>query len=143
MLCKPRRLAYLIYFQCEQIFESTHTVPITCAKLSILFFYRRIFRGKVFSAIIWATIMLAVAWGSGYFFTLLFMCTPTSLYVHQGSSTPGVHCVNRKQVYYSLAMSDFLIDIIILIIPWPFIWKLHMPLRHKIAITGIFLLGFL
>lgn len=125
----------------EIIFEATHVIPITLAKCSILFFYKRIFRGPIFKAIVWSTITLAIVWGVSYFFALLFLCTPVSTYVRYGSSAPGVSCVNQLQVYYSLTISDFLIDFIILAIPIPFVWRLQMPLRHKLAVTAIFLMG--
>ncbi len=127
--------------QAQVIFQTTHVVPITFAKCSILFFYRRIFRGSCFSVIVWATIVLAVVWGVSFFFTLLFLCTPIPTYARYGASGPGVSCSDQAQVFYALSISDVLIDFIIITIPIPFVWRLQMPLRHKIAVTGIFLSG--
>ena len=106
-----------------------------------MFFYKRIFRGPAFTAIVWTSISLAIVWGLSFFFALLLMCTPISTWLRYGSSGPGVSCTNELQVYYSLSISDFLIDFIILIIPIPFVWHLQMPSRHKIGVTAIFLLG--
>lgn len=125
----------------ERIFETTHVVPISLAKCSLLFFYRRIFRGTLFSYVTWTTIGLATIWGISYFFTLLFKCNPLSAYVHYGLKAPGLHCANPYSIYYSLAISDVLIDIIILIIPIPFVWRLHMKTSQKVAVSGIFALG--
>lgn len=125
----------------ERIFETTHVVPISLAKCSLLFFYRRIFRGTLFLYITWATIGLATIWGVSYFFALLFLCNPVSAYVRYGSEAPDLHCANEPSVYYSLAISDVLIDIIILIIPIPFVWRLHMKTAQKVAVSGIFALG--
>ena len=122
----------------ECIFETTHVLPITLAKCSLLFFYRRIFRGLVFSCTTWTTIGLAVTWGVSFFFALLFKCTPISAYVRQ---EPGIHCVNEYQLYYSLSISDVLIDFMILLIPIPFVWRLHMKPSQKVAVSGIFALG--
>ena len=122
----------------ECIFEATHVLPISLAKCSLLFFYRRIFRGSIFSYISWATIALATTWAISFFFALLFKCNPISAYVRQ---EPGVHCVNLYQLYYSLSISDVLIDIIILIIPIPLVWRLHMKPAQKVAVSGIFALG--
>ena len=127
--------------QVELIFEATHVIPITLAKCSILFLYKRIFRGPVFTAVVWTSLGIAVTWGLSYFFTLLFLCTPIPTYLRHGPSAPGVSCSNELQVYYSLSISDFLIDVIILVIPIPFVWRLKMPPRHKVAVTVIFLLG--
>ena len=116
-------------------------IPLTLTKASILFFYRRIFTGPTFFRIVWATLVVVLAWGISFFFTLLFLCTPTNLYVTQGAGSSGVTCTNEAQVYYSLSISDFLIDFIILAIPIPFVWRLHMMIKHKVAVTAVFLLG--
>lgn len=125
----------------ERILESTHVVPISLAKCSLLFFYRRIFRGTVFSYVTWTTIGLATIWGISYFFALLFKCTPLTPYVHYGHRAPGLHCANETQIYYSLPISDVLIDIFILIIPILFVWRLHMKPLQKVGVSGVFALG--
>lgn len=125
----------------QRIFETIHVVPISLAKCSLLFFYRRIFRGTTFSYITWATIGLATTWGVSFFFALLFQCNPISAYIRYGQKAPGLRCINPYQLYYSLSISDVLIDIIILIIPIPFVWRLHMKPSQKAAVSGIFALG--
>lgn len=125
----------------ERIFEATHVIPISLAKCSLLFFYRRIFRGTSFSYVTWATIGLATTWGVSYFFALLFKCNPLSAYIRYGLKAPSLHCANPYQIYYSLSISDVLIDVIILIIPIPFVWRLHMKPSQKVAVSGIFALG--
>jgi len=77
-----------------------------------------------------------------FFFPVLFQCTPVTLSL-QNPYSPEVHCIDHIAVYYGSAGSDTILDLIILVIPWPFIWKLQMPVRHKLAVTGIFLLGIL
>ena len=123
------------------IIEAVNVIPIGLAKCSLLFFYLRVFRGKLFSVITWATITLAAMWAISFFFSLLFACTPIHLYVREGITTPDVSCINTTQVYYAVSISDFVIDVVILVIPVPFIWRLHMKPAQKVAVTGIFALG--
>ena len=125
----------------ERIIETTHVIPISLAKCSLLFFYRRIFRGTSFSYITWSTICLATIWGISYFFALLFKCNPISAYIRYDLKAPRLHCANPDPIYSSLPISDVLIDIIILIIPIPFVWRLHMRPSQKVAVSGIFALG--
>jgi len=127
--------------QMERIFETTHVIPITLAKCSLLFFYKRIFRGTAFSYIIWTTIGLATIWGVSFFFALLFFCLPITKYIRYGYQAPGLQCVDPYQLYYSLSISDFLMDLIILIIPIPLVWRLQMKPSQKIGVSAIFALG--
>lgn len=124
------------------ILETAGYVPIAVTKCSILFFYRRIFRGIAFSIVNWITIGLVIAWLVAFFFGNLFQCTPITLSL-KNSHSPDVHCIDSHALYYGGASSDVIMDFITLAIPWPFVWKLHMPTRHKIAVTGMFLLGIL
>lgn len=127
--------------QILRIYQTVHTIPIMFAKLSILFFYRRVFRGPSFSAISWATIILVIVWGIGFFFSILFECVPIDLSLKAPPGTPGVYCINQTANFWALSISDVVVDLIILIIPIPFVWKLKMPVRHKIAVSVMFLLG--
>jgi hypothetical protein len=109
-------------------------------KVSILCFYRRIFRGKVFSILTTALLAIVVAWGIAFFFAFLFHCHPIHL---AWTGTPGVKkgCFYPIPLYYAHAISDTLLDTAIWSIPIPLVWKLVMPTRQKVAVSGIFLLG--
>jgi len=128
--------------QVSLILEAGGQFLITATKCSILYFYRRIFRGRAFAIINWTTIGLVIMHLIAFFFPVLFQCTPVTLSL-QNPYSPEVHCIDHIAVYYGSAGSDTILDLIILVIPWPFIWKLQMPVRHKLAVTGIFLLGIL
>jgi hypothetical protein len=41
----------------------------------------------------------------------------------------------------SAAVSNMLVDLMIIAMPWPLIWQLQMPVRQKIAVGGVFTLG--
>ena len=124
-----------------RIFQTVHVLPITLAKLSILFFYRRIFRGPVFNAVTWATIVLASVWGVAFFFSILFECTPIDLSLILPPVAPQIHCIDQTANFWGLSISDVLIDVIILCTPFPFVWNLQMSTKHKWGVSGMFLLG--
>ena len=126
--------------QMELIVEAASSVLIACAKSSVLFFYIRIFRGSVFSTVVWVTIVATAVWCISFFFSLVFICTPVVAYLH---SDPRAHCFNAVPLFYALEISDFIIDVVILIIPWPCSWKLHLSTGQKFAVTGVFMLGLL
>ncbi|MCJ1409433.1 hypothetical protein MMC19_003514 [Ptychographa xylographoides] len=111
------------------------------AKLSLLFFYRRIFRGAVFSAVNITTIVLVVMWGVAFFFSTLFDCTPINLSLTLPPGSPGVYCIDQTANFWGLSISDVLVDFIILVIPFPFVWKLQMSTKHKLGVSSMFLLG--
>ncbi|KAH8161652.1 hypothetical protein CIB48_g6612 [Xylaria polymorpha] len=53
------------------------------------------------------------------------------------------HCYSPAPVVEGMATTNLIIDIAILATPQPIVWKLHMPLKQRVAVSFIFLLGFL
>ncbi|KAI1818235.1 hypothetical protein GGS20DRAFT_581654 [Poronia punctata] len=117
--------------------------PLTCTKLSILFFYRRVFLGKRFALVTLTLLILSSVWGVAFFFATLFTCYPVSYAWTTNEGTPefDAHCYNPVPMFYGSAVSNMIMDIFILIIPAPMVWRLVLPTRQKMAIIGIFLLG--
>ncbi|RWA08690.1 hypothetical protein EKO27_g6426 [Xylaria grammica] len=116
-------------------------------KLSIVFFYRRIFvtsRRDGFDVVTKFSIALIVAWTLAYIFAVAFDCD-TVWSAHWGSySDLFQYCHGGfpvQQIYESLLITDLITDVLIILLPLPKIWTLHLSLARKAAITGIFLLG--
>ena len=55
-------------------FDLVQLISFGLAKLSVLFFYRRIFRGKVFEIMSWTMIGIMGIWIISFFFAVLFRC---------------------------------------------------------------------
>lgn len=55
---------------------------------------------------------------------------------------PG-HCIDRKARDIANAAFNVVMDIIILLLPQPVIWKLHMTKTRKIGICVVFSVGVL
>ena len=124
--------------QAHFTYTTFQVLPLGVAKCSILFLYRRIFRGKVFSVVTWIVIGLVISWMISFFLILLLQCIPVTV---SSVRPPGLKCINIVPVTWALGSSGVITDFMILVIPWPFIWRLQMPTRQKFAVTGMFLLG--
>lgn len=77
-----------------------------------------------------------------FFFANLLECVPIS---EAFKNAPGMggnpKCINAIPMYLSQVYSDVVLDVLILAIPIPLVWKLQLPVKQKIAVLGIFLLG--
>ncbi|KAF2197121.1 hypothetical protein GQ43DRAFT_403698 [Delitschia confertaspora ATCC 74209] len=112
------------------------------AKISVLLFYRRIFRGVIFNFTTWSLIGLVAAWMTSFFFANLLECLPISqAFVNAPGLGGDPHCINAVPMYLAQVYSDVVLDVLILIVPIPPVWKLQLPTRQKFAVSGIFLLG--
>jgi hypothetical protein len=107
-------------------------------KLSIVYFYRRIFRGSKFSILTGILLAFIVVWATAFFFAGLLICVPIEAF---WTHAPGARCFMPIPLFYTGAISNSIMDVVILAIPVPLVWKLNLPRKQKISVSCIFLLG--
>lgn len=109
-------------------------------KLSILFFYHRIFAVRKFTMWCIAIGLVSIAWIIAFVVSQFLICRPVECFWDK--SNPECKCVNATHIgFYVTLPPDILTNIALLILPIPWLWNLQMHRRKKIAITFIFLLG--
>ena len=121
------------------------TVPaLGVTKLSIIFFYRRIFVGERFRIWINIATLIVVCYTIAFTFGTLAWCIPISTnWAPYETRYDSAKCVNENDLLATWGIIDILTDVMVLVIPLFMISKLHMPLRRKIAVSAIFAVGFL
>lgn len=75
---------------------------------------------------------------TGIFFSSLFGCRP----IAKGWN-PFLEgtCIDVPSLYQATALSGVLIDLILILLPIPIVYKLQVPLRQKLCILSIFGVG--
>ncbi|KAF4624982.1 hypothetical protein G7Y89_g13188 [Cudoniella acicularis] len=113
-------------------------------KLSILSFYHRIFcpqKTGIARFIITGMMCIIGLWTLGFWFAHVFICKGYFSAYWGSTDDLKAKCLNTLLKTYSLSISDFITDVLTLIIPLPLLWKLQLQTSKKIAVTLIFLLG--
>lgn len=107
-------------------------------KLSLLSLYLRIFMDR--SVRIWTFIAMGFVTACGLTFTLggLFACQPVQFFWNRLLSG---HCMNLNTFYRVNTPINIIVDVAILIIPMPALWKLQAPKKKKIGLTVVFMMG--
>ena len=116
-----------------------YSTTVTFTKCSIVVFYRRIFNLR------WL-LYFAIAIILGYFVavivTIAAACRPTSYFWEQYTDpTAEGTCIDVPQFFFVNGIAAVIIDVMILCVPAPVIWKLQMPKSQRVAVTSILLLG--
>ncbi|KAI1085082.1 hypothetical protein F5B20DRAFT_567797 [Whalleya microplaca] len=126
-------------YQTTYAFVIVYIACITATKSSILLFYRRLFG----TSVIWYIVFgFTIAHGLEVTITWLAGCQPMSYYWRQYTDpTAKGRCIDASVFYFVNGIIGLAIDIAILIVPIRSIYRLHMPLRQKILVHGILLLG--
>ena len=134
----------------QQTFEKTkyadiilEVITYTTAKLSVIYLYRRIFTFRIFRHITTAALAIVSAWGISFFFVIVFQCTPIASQWNNLEIRNQKNCVAQKPFYYANSITDLILDIFILALPLPMVARLQLPLKQKLAVGGMLLLGVL
>lgn len=80
-----------------------------------------------------------IAWAIALILAVFFGCRPFRY--TWDKTVPGGHCVNENAVGYGITATNIVTDIVVLVLPIPWLWKLQLETSRKLAIVGIFLLG--
>ena len=148
----PEEIDY--FFKVLMPYMICWTLSVAIAKLSVLFFYRRIFstsKTKIPAYVLGALIILwevaAVSnscSGSqaklmrGKIPMIVFSCVPADKFWNR--LRPG-HCQDLTNQVLGTAVPNVVLDLALLIFPIPLILGLQLPRPQKIAIGCIFMVG--
>ncbi|KAH7233579.1 hypothetical protein BKA59DRAFT_408179 [Fusarium tricinctum] len=119
----------------------TYSYSIGFSKLSILLFYWRIFKQSAIRIPIQVMLVISVAWLILRTFMVIFHCIPVQAYWDK--SIEGAVCkINDSQFFFGTCLTHFILDVVILVLPVIEVFKLRLRLGQKIAITALFVVGF-
>jgi hypothetical protein len=113
---------------------------VTAIKSSILLLYLRLSPSICFRKSVFMLMALCIAGGGVASVVTVFQCEPISKVWKFGS--PG-ECLDQCVILLAIAIFNLATNIMIILLPMPTIWRLHMPLRKKIALLCIFSIGFM
>ena len=109
-------------------------------KTSLILLYYRIF-GVVwtFRSVCIVTEAIVACYFFVCFFVTIFECRPIAY--HWDKAIPGGSCINQPRFYQWNGVANLLIDLMILSLTFPMVWKLKINVRQKVTLSGIFALG--
>lgn len=129
------------YEICNYVLQILPVVSLGFSKTSVLFLYRELFRiHRRFLMTNTIMIVIIIMWAISFFFATVFQCrNPVTLWTT--FEYARTNCVDTISFYYAVSITGFITDIMILISPLPVIHKLRLPLKNRIAIACLLLLG--
>lgn len=124
------------------VMEILYFVELTFLKLSLLFFYKRIFTAKNIAKVLWATIIFNALFGVAFTFAGIFQCQPISHYwtYWEGEGQNG-KCFNINALAWANAGISIAVDFWMLAIPLSQIVRLNLATKKKVAVALMFGVG--
>ncbi|KAK5695782.1 hypothetical protein LTR97_008202 [Elasticomyces elasticus] len=126
--------------------------PIYCLailgfKVSLLASYLRLAGfNRTYRQVLYVVIALVVINQLIYTFLLSFACRPIVSYTlcqakQWNPALPGT-CINQLPTYFGLGGSSLGFDVLIILLPFPILWRLQLDVQKKVALGALFALGF-
>ena len=121
-----------------------YIVSITLAKLAILLFLYRIFRVvPKFRYTAWAVGTIATLWAFISVLLIIFSCRPVPAAFRLSIRLrPTTVCtISAPKVTIVFGICNIFVDFMLLIMPMPLLWTLHMTAAKKLGVCIIFANG--
>lgn len=112
---------------------------LTAIKLTFLLQYHRILGTGQMRKVIMVAFVLIAMWSISQLLVVIFTCTP----IHKFwlPETPGT-CIPNLPFWYANAAGNIVTDVIVFILPLPVLGRLNLRKSQKLALIGVFSLGF-
>ncbi|KAK4231149.1 hypothetical protein QBC38DRAFT_495898 [Podospora fimiseda] len=130
------------YFRTFYISIVLYNASLTAIKITFLLQYHRILSNtpKTRRIILSAGTLVAL-WSISQLLVVIFTCTPIEKF-WLADTIPGGKCIPNLPFWYINAAGNIATDIIVFIVPLPALSKLNLRKTQKLALLGIFCLGF-
>lgn len=126
--------------QCIMVFALLWNATTCFTKLSVLLMYMSIFPVRRVILPCQVLGLFIVLWNIGGILGGILVCRPFAMNWDQ--TIPGGKCGNQPMYYMALGIINIIVEVVMLAIPLPVLYKLQMPLRKKMVIIGMFSIGF-
>jgi len=119
-------------------------LSLGCIKLSALFFYHRIFcvsgRRQLFRNIIVCSVVVTALWTIAFVLLTCLQCGTHFSALWAVRAIKIQYCHISYPYLLSFAISDFILDFWIIVLPLPQIWKIKSTTKRRIGVSAVFLL---
>ncbi|PLB54710.1 hypothetical protein P170DRAFT_346861 [Aspergillus steynii IBT 23096] len=127
------------FFQITLANNVIYNVSVGLSKISILLFYQRIFAiNKAFLFCTWVTVGLSVGACMAAIFGLIFSSNPVQA---QWKFWLPHTTINNKSFWIAMGIVNILLDVTVLALPQPMVWRLHQTRQRRILLSLVFSLG--
>ncbi|KAF2747111.1 hypothetical protein M011DRAFT_403147 [Sporormia fimetaria CBS 119925] len=115
-------------FVCQVLYACA----IAFTKLSIIASYLRFFQEPVFRIAMHVTALLVLGiWVTGIFVTI-FQCQPVA--AAWDFTIRDSRCISFVDYLYASSAISVTLDVVLCVLPWPFLWRLNMPTKQKVLL---------
>ncbi|EUC27931.1 hypothetical protein COCCADRAFT_110459 [Bipolaris zeicola 26-R-13] len=114
---------------------------LTLLKLTLLFFYIRVFPSKDVQRLLWGTVIFVVLWGVAFIIVAIFQCQPIYYFWTKWDGMHHGKCLKINAITASNAAISIALDFWILGVPLWQLWGLKLHWKKKVGVALMFCVG--
>lgn len=127
----------LIFYVMEILYFS----EVALLKLSLLFFYLRIFPGTRLRQLLWGTVIFDMLYCIVFVFAGIFQCWPIAYYWKKWDGEHSGRCINDNAVAWVNAAVSIALDLWMIALPMSQVVKLNLHRNKKVGVGLMFGVG--
>ena len=136
-------ITYEFINQIEFSASVTWTLATTSCKIAVLWMYLHIFPSKNMKYAIYFFIALEIAFVIAFLPIFLTICNPPSAFWSVDPMDHLTKCHPIQTQQYASVTANMILDLAVVILPLPAVWKLQLRTSKKFFVSLMFSLGFL
>jgi len=127
------------WLQLSKVLEFTYTPAVMFAKLAALFLYHQVFEMPSYRRAIIGIGIIIVLQGVVAQILAFSICRPFRYFWTQAVDPHDGTCGDVMLFYKTYSIPSLVTDVAMLVLPWPILVKLQMPVGEKIGLLCTFL----
>ena len=136
---RPEQITQMLLF--FEILAVLYFATLMLLKLSMLFFYIKVFTTPRAAHLLWGTALFTFVWGVVYIIVAIFQCQPISFFWNKWDGLHEGTCLNINAITASNAAISIALDLWSLGIPLWQLWGLSMHWKRKVGVALMFGVG--
>lgn len=127
------------WLQLSKVLEFTYTPAVMFAKLAALFLYHQVFQVSSYRYMIYVIGVVVILQFIVAYVLAFSICRPFRYFWTQAVDVHDGTCGDVMLFYKSYSIPSLVTDLAMLILPWPILIRLQMPVSDKIGLILTFL----
>ncbi|KAF2849815.1 hypothetical protein T440DRAFT_451417 [Plenodomus tracheiphilus IPT5] len=123
------------------VMASLYFTQVALLKLTLIFFYIRVFPSKGVQRLLWGTVVFVALWGFSYVIVAIFQCRPIRYFWTKWDGLHNGTCLDINAITASNAGLSIALDLWILGIPLWQLYGLKLHWKKKFGVALMFCVG--
>ncbi|POS73545.1 CFEM domain-containing protein [Diaporthe helianthi] len=123
------------------VLQTLYVVGLPMVKVSLLFFYLRVFPARPIRRVLWGTIVLISMYSFAFMFVSIFECAPISYFWESWDGEHKGKCLDLQAISWAQAAVSIVLDLWMLAIPLSQLPALKLHWKKKLSVGFMFFIG--